>query len=873
MRPILVILCFVSVVLPQSNNGTKSSSNALLEKPNINEEMPGSNYGNTLKLVESQIPNALSGQVFNTNWTLQSTVSVSDSYNGEPRNINETSLAEPINIARNNAYIYGTAGCGPLSLYSTLEYFSSYFWLDNLLYDKDGNSSYVNLATKVISSTKTYSIDDQVVTSPKDMVYAFNRIMTDSDYNNILKATIHKDLQNNVSETMELFKSSIDIGIPVIWWCHLDDNAQYNHYMVVYAYENWSGHDTNGNSITYPVFKIRYNLQDTFEEYYIYPEMLTYINGAITFDYHKTMYRFKDNSITAIQYYPFLPVNYSLVNGGETVSGSYLRTGYITAPDGIKHLVLSPRRANAGQAYISLHFPTKVRHLYTYMALWGSSERLDFINDSFYIEILDGSGEWVKNDTLPLHLLTTDKNNPNYYHFMFIEETQDIRIVVNSQAIGDDNKGRIVLHNLLFIEALEENCEKRFINKYAEIENVQNNTTVYVASCDKAFVEAMGILLTSTYSNPNYYSYIAKPNGPKKIINIRRLYNDLDSLLFITAEIENFVESYGMRDVKNETLAYIRTISDSYLNDFHFGLDLWAIFAGSFDTILFDLIDNNYQHGMYFADYFYSFLSLSNRNFALHGYKAGMVSNYHNEPFYLIDPLYSCNSIDLVHMFASIDGIYSMTGANWLVLPLNNWQKDIVSWAGDLQTVASKTVISNDLSGEERIIALAEAKAKDDMFISILAGGATFEQAFFERETSFSLEDMMADVDAMNVTKFYLDLSSYGVSKCISEYYNYNMNNYHGRFVDFLWSSTRDNQGFSGSINEIFENKVYLFLGIDKNDYSADFVLENDTNPTTIDEFIRKNQYGLIKEKFDVPTRRIIANIFIDYIYREIGNE
>ncbi len=840
MRPVLVILCFVSVILPQSSNGTKSSSNALLETPNISEEMPGSNYGNTLKLTESQIPSALSNQVSNTNWTLQSTISVSDSYYGEPRNINETSLAEPINVARNNAYIYGTAGCGPLSLYSTLEYFSSYFWLDNLLYNQDGNSSYVNLAAKVISSTKTYSIDDQVVTSPKDMVYAFNRVMTDSDYNNILKATIHKDLQNNVSEAIELFKNSIDIGIPVIWWCHLDDNVLYNHYMVVYAYENWSGHDINGNSITYPVFKIRYNLQDTYEEYYIYPEMLTYINGAITFDYHKTMYRFKDNSITSIQYYPFSPVNYSLVNSGEIVNGSYLRTGYITAPDGKKHLVLSPRRTNAGQAYISLHFPTKVRHLYTYMALWGSSERLDFINDSFYIEIMDSSGEWIKNDTLPLHLLTADKNNPNYYHFIFTEETQDVRIVVNSQAVGDDNKGRIVLHNLLFIEALEEKCEKRFVNKYAEIESVQNNTTVYIASCDKAFVEAMGILLTSTYSNPNYYSYTARPNGPKKITNIRRLYNDLDSLLFITTEIESFVDGYGMSDVKNETLAYIRTLSNNYLNDFHYNLDLWVIFAGSFDILLFNLIDSNNQHGIYFADYFYSFLSYADRNWSLHGYNLAMLSNYHSQPFYLVDPLYSYNSIDLIHMFASLDGVYSGTGASPLLDMIGYWQKDIVSWAGDLQSSASNE------AGQ------------------ILENGGTFERVFFDTQSACSSEDMIADIDAMNVAKFYLDLSNYNVSECISEYYKYNINNYHGRFDDFLWSSTRDNQGFSGSVNEIFENKVFLFLGADKYNTYLDLKVAASGNE------IEKMKYHLINDDVELQNRRIIAEAFIEYVYREV---
>jgi len=357
---------------------------------------------------------------------MQSTISVSDSFDGEPRNINEQNTNEPINTAKQNQSITNSAGCGPLALYSMLEYLADYFWLDNLKFDANRYESYINLASNVITSTKTYSIDDQTLTSPKDMVYSFNKVMTTSDYNNVLSATLHQDLQNYIPDTISMFKTSIDKGLPVIWWCHLDDNAIYNHYLVIYAYENWTAIDQNNNEITYPVFKVRYNLPNMNQEYYIFPEMLSYTNGAIVFDYHKSLFRYNDNDITSQQYYPYSPIQYSLMKNNQQVNGSFLRTGYITDTESNQHLVMSPRRINAGQSYITFHFPNTIRHLYTYLSLWSSSEYLDYIDDSFYIEILDVNGIWVKNDAIPIHLLTSDRSDPKYYHFTFLTATSDI---------------------------------------------------------------------------------------------------------------------------------------------------------------------------------------------------------------------------------------------------------------------------------------------------------------------------------------------------------------------------------------------------------------------------------------------------------------
>ncbi|NCA96776.1 MAG: hypothetical protein EOM77_01100 [Bacteroidia bacterium] len=850
MKAVIILICSLSTIFSSSNSLSMFEKDTY--KHQLFEEMPGSDYGNTLKLTSSQIPITLNSQVSNFSWSIQSTVSVSDAFDGEPRNISEQNTSEPISTAKQNQNIVNSVGCGPLALYSMFEYLADYFWLDNLRFDANRYESYVNLASNVITSTKTYSIDNQTLTSPKDMVYSFDKVMTSFDYNNILSTTIYKELQNDISNTIDMFKSSIDKGLPIIWWCHLDNNAAYNHYLVIYAYENWTAIDQNSNEITYPVFKVRYNLPNLSQEYYIFPEMLSYVSGAIVFDYHKSLYRFEDDDITSQQYYPYSPVQYSLSNNGQQITGSILRTGYITDTENVKHLVMSPRRINAGQSYLTFHFPNKVRHLYAFLSLWSSSEYLDYIDDSFYVEILDINNNWVKSDTIPIHLLTANRHSPKYYHFTFLTATSDIRIVANSSAVGDRNKGRLVLHNLVFVESLEEPCEKKFINKYAETESVSSNTIVYIAGCDKDFVEAMGISLSASSSNPNYYTYLATYGGNKRITNIRRLYNDLESLSFILSEIEELALSYGIIDTKNEILAYIRTMSIKYtiemktFPDTDLEVNMWFMMAGAYDSSLFYRIDADYSHGLFYRDYLFPFLTLPRRNHDLHGLsQSNPYIDYYGSCVSLIDPFYSYNAIDLIHMFASIDAIYASTGtSNLLITFFGFWHRDIGSWAGDLQDGSNE----NDLEAS-------------------LLNGESFGNIFFkyENETACSLSDMLADIDAMNIAKIYFEDTNYTFSQCFTEYYAFNENDYHGRFADFKYSMTIDNQGFSGTTSDIFEKKVFLFLGADRDNSGLDLINNS---------LFSQLKYGLIlgPSKTNLLMRRLLAYSYIDYVYREMEN-
>lgn len=87
MKAIIILACSLSVVFSSSNYRSTVDKDAYHKQ--LVQEMPGSNFGNTIKLTSSEIPNALYTQVFNLSWSMKSLVSASDSFDGEPKNIDE----------------------------------------------------------------------------------------------------------------------------------------------------------------------------------------------------------------------------------------------------------------------------------------------------------------------------------------------------------------------------------------------------------------------------------------------------------------------------------------------------------------------------------------------------------------------------------------------------------------------------------------------------------------------------------------------------------------------------------------------------------------------------------------------------------------
>lgn len=781
---------------------------------------------------------------------MASAVSVLDFFNAEPRNIVETNASEPIMLAKarvsSSTGSGGTnnpVGCGSLAIYSLLEYLGDYAWLNALTLNKN------DLAASILKNTRTYQSNGNALTRPIDMAFSISNTLKDFDYHNLYKPNLYEDLNANINDTYNTFMNSIDNGLPIIYYAHFGNNYLNNHYTVIYAYEMWANED-NPN-ISYPVFKARYNLTDSSEPEYIYPSSFNYESGAIVLDKYRSLLRISDTDITSNEVYPFYE---TLLNGQNNVIGSYLRTGYIGDVNNNKYLVMSPRRENAGTAFLHLRLPFLTSDFYMSLGLWSSTEYLDNQNDSFYVEYMDKGNNYVINNSIDIGGLSTNRDSLNYFHFKLDVPTYDIRLIARSSSIGSKNKGRFVLHSLMSVSSQDnDKTELSFISKYAIHNKVQVSKNVHVSAADKSFVESIYPSINwnvseATSNHPSYYTYTATPSGFDELI-IQKLYNDLDSLILVINGMEKIYNDYEFpisfnHSCINSILAYIREISTIYFNRD------WSIIAGSADQLVFTLINSDYSSGMHYRDYFYSFLTSTYRNTVLNGNTS---ESFIDRTLDFIDPFDSFKTIDLIHLFASIDGVYSDTGVGIAFLSAtSNWQRDLASWAGDLQSALGSTV------------------DKTNEIMETLHNFWTFEDAFFGINTAASEQDMLADFDATNIAKMYLDDGNNSLSSAVANYYLDCSYDNTQRYSNFIWSATRDNHYISGGDYAVFEEKVYCLLGAERGDPNTDFT--DDVIPLVIIDFNYDFRYKLLH--YDngcyppLLTRRAVAQAFIDYIYR-----
>ena len=128
---------------------------------------------------------------------------------------------------------------------------------------------------------------------------------------------------------------------------------------------------------------------------------------------------------------------------------------------------------------------------------------------------------------------------------------------------------------------------------------------------------------------------------------------------------------------------YIRTVNSEYSTGYG---GYWQLLAGGTPKSFIDYVNSDDTHGLKFNEYFSSFLPYSAYNVQEHGDISKEYQNDDKSQLKLIDPFDKKNKIDLIHMFACMDGIYAGT-SNTLSCGNNN-QRDILSWNGDLQTAA-----------------------------------------------------------------------------------------------------------------------------------------------------------------------------------------
>ena len=145
--------------------------------------------------------------------------------------------------------------------------------------------------------------------------------------------------------------------------------------------------------------------------------------------------------------YPTSVVSKDIAIGDEIIQTERLRCGYIQNST----INLSARRDNAGEAYLKFNFPKKIHGMIIEISFWSQREFLTNEDSSAKIYYEDYRGVDVTLiDLLNDITLSTDKNNPNILCFEFTYGTDKICIHSTSSKIGNINKGRISIGNIIF---------------------------------------------------------------------------------------------------------------------------------------------------------------------------------------------------------------------------------------------------------------------------------------------------------------------------------------------------------------------------------------------------------------------------------------
>ena len=138
----------------------------------------------------------------------------------------------------------------------------------------------------------------------------------------------------------------------------------------------------------------------------------------------------------------------SIQRGGLTITHDRLRCGYIEN----SYIVLSPKRENAGLAYLTLSF-NKLVYSYAYgVAVWSAlvSEGLSPSTCTAKVESLDANGVWREDlDLLNDVVLSSRTQQIDKYCVFCGEGIYGLRFIVTAPAIGNNNKGRICIDRIL----------------------------------------------------------------------------------------------------------------------------------------------------------------------------------------------------------------------------------------------------------------------------------------------------------------------------------------------------------------------------------------------------------------------------------------
>lgn len=137
-----------------------------------------------------------------------------------------------------------------------------------------------------------------------------------------------------------------------------------------------------------------------------------------------------------------------ITDHGLTITHDRLRCGYIED----SYVILSPKRENAGEAYLEMQFNKPV---YSYMfgiTLWSSKEGLSSANCTAIVEVMDSNGKWHTDMDLFEDLpngFSIRTQQVDRYETVCEKGIYGLKFHMTAPATGDRNKGRLCIDDIV----------------------------------------------------------------------------------------------------------------------------------------------------------------------------------------------------------------------------------------------------------------------------------------------------------------------------------------------------------------------------------------------------------------------------------------
>lgn len=423
--------------------------------------------------------------------------------------------------------------------------------------------------------------------------------------------------------------------------------------------------------------------------------------------------------------------------------------------------------------------------------------------------------------------------------------------------------------NLISVDASQvEGTSLEDMGEYTVTEQVMTRVKIYIDEDHVDFIESTDTYVYTRetrwyffgfYTHSTYKYYFYEDKFVDVIVEQKQLYNDIDTLIYMVTELEGLADDYGCNDIENCVLGYIRSINVNYSDNSDL-YDKWEVTAGTTNMGFVSYVDTQDGTGIEFVEYFTQFLLDSDDYNSAYGYVSSI---YKNRGYLLVDPFNGSNStgIDVTHLFASIDGAYQDT-KNTIDLG-NNHQQDLAGWLGDLHTFTKKLYQEDQLGN----IDISQLSLVIDVSYGYSNSNVDFCDWVGISACTFPEEDILADIDAMNIAKIFLDIEENNLSNSLSAYYNVisGDNSYFPNRYKMFKESVAINTLSNGTTTyQRFRDEVYMSMNVKYSSgnysnysyYSGNFYLGY--------KLLRTGGYGSNLVSYE--SREYAARLFYNYI-------